>query len=263
MPLDVKDLTILLIEPSATQSKFLKNVMLNQSIEKVDVCMTGKDALAYAERQQPDLIISAMYFDDMNAIEFLKLLRNNTETQDLNFMLVSSETDKQMLDDIKQAGVLAVLPKPFDQRAFFTALNAAKDTIEVDHIELDDIDVESLKGLVVDDSLTARRHIIRLLNACGIEQTVEAENGLEAIEILKNETVDFILSDYNMPHMNGEELASYLMKSEYSYLPILMVSSEQDSSRLSAVRQAGVCALFDKTIDPASLKDALRAALNS
>jgi len=66
-----------------------------------------------------------------------------------------------------------------------------------------------------------------------------------------------------MPHMNGEELANYLINSEYSYLPILMVTSEQDSSRLSAVRQAGVCALFDKTIGPASLKDALRVALNS
>ena len=66
-----------------------------------------------------------------------------------------------------------------------------------------------------------------------------------------------------MPHMNGEELANYLRQSEYSYLPILMVTSEQDSSRLSAVRQAGVCALFDKTIVPASLKDALRAALSS
>ncbi|MGK0443760.1 MAG: two-component system chemotaxis response regulator CheY [Bermanella sp.] len=263
MPLDVKDLTVLLIEPSSTQSKFLKNVMGDQSILKVDVCTTGQDALEYAKKQQPDLIISAMYFDDMNAIEFLTFLRKDPDTQDLNFMLVSSETDKQMLDDIKQAGVLAVLPKPFDQRAFFTALNAAKDTIEVEHIELEEIDVESLIGLVVDDSLTARRHVVRLLKACGIEQIVEAENGLEAIEILKSQPVDFIISDYNMPHMNGEELANYLINSEYSYLPILMVTSEQDSSRLSAVRQAGVCALFDKTIGPASLKDALRVALNS
>lgn len=263
MPLDVKDLTVLLIEPSTTQSKYLKGVMGDESVFKVDVCTTGKDALEYAQKQQPDLIISAMYFDDMNAIELLKILRENPDTQDLNFMLVSSETDRQMLDQVKQAGVLAVLPKPFDKRAFFTALNAAKDTIEVEHMQLDDIDVESLKGLVVDDSLTARRHVTRLLHACGVEQIIEAENGLEAIEVLKSQPVDFIISDYNMPQMDGEELANYLMNSEYSYLPILMVTSEQDSSRLSAVRQAGVCALLDKTIGPASLKDALRAALNS
>ncbi|MFT5592537.1 MAG: two-component system chemotaxis response regulator CheY [Oceanicoccus sp.] len=263
MALDVKDLTVLLIEPSVTQSKFLINAMAHHGIVNVDVCSTGAHALEHAEVHQPDLIISTMYYDDMNAIELVTKLRNNPNTQDLNFMLVSSETDKKMLDDIKQTGVLAILPKPFDQRDFLTALNAAKDTIEVDSIELNDIDIESLKALIVDDSLTARKHIIRLLNACGVEQTVQAENGLEAIEILKTETVDFIISDYNMPHMNGEELANYLRQSEYSYLPILMVTSEQDSSRLSAVRQAGVCALFDKTIVPASLKDALRAALSS
>ncbi|GAA6134983.1 response regulator [Oceaniserpentilla sp. 4NH20-0058] len=263
MPLELKDLTVLLIEPSSTQSKYLLNVLSEQTIEKVDVCSTGLQALATAQKQQPDLIISTMYLDDMNAIELLKHLRQDEATQDLNFMLVSSETDMKMLDDIKQAGVLAVLPKPFDKRDLSTALNAARDTIEVDQIQLNDIDIDSLVGLIVDDSKTARRHVLKLLNACGIENTFEAENGLEAIEILKSETVDFIISDYNMPHMNGEELANYLRQSEYSYLPILMVTSEQDSSRLSAVRQAGVCALFDKTIGPASLKDALRAALNS
>lgn len=263
MPLEISDLTVLLIEPSSTQSKFLLNVLSEQGITKVDVCASGEKAMGLATSQQPDLIISTMYLDDMTAINLIKALRQNAETQDLNFMLVSSETDFNMLDEIKQAGVLAVLPKPFDKRDLATALNAARDTIEVDHIELNDIEVESLVGLIVDDSKTARRHVLKLLNACGVENTLEAENGLEAIDILKRETVDFIISDYNMPHMNGEELANYLSQSEYSYLPILMVTSEQDSSRLSAVRQAGVCALFDKSIGPASLKDALRAALNS
>lgn len=263
MPLEIKDLTVLLIEPSSTQSKYLINVLAEQTIDKVDVCATGKQALELASQQQPDLIISTMYLDDMTAIDLLKVLRNQQETQDLNFMLVSSETDLEMLDQIKQAGVLAVLPKPFDKRDLSTALNAARDTIDVDHIELDDIDVDSLVGLIVDDSKTARRHVLKLLNACGIEKTLEAENGLQAIEQLEKQNVDFIISDYNMPHMNGEELANYLKQSEYSYLPILMVTSEQDNSRLSAVKQAGVCALFDKTIGPASLKDALKAALNS
>lgn len=263
MPLEIQDLTILLIEPSSTQSKYLINMMHNAGINKVDICKTGVEALQFAQTNQPDLIISTMYFTDMTAIDLLKSLREKVDTQDLNFMLVSSETDLEMLDQIKQAGVLAVLPKPFDRRDFFTALHAAKDTIEVEHLDLNDIDVESLKGLIVDDSQTARRHISRLLHNCGIEQTVEAENGLQAIEILKEQTVDFIISDYNMPHMNGQELAEYLRQSEYSYLPILMVTSEQDSSRLSAVRQAGVCALFDKTISPSSLKESLRAALSN
>jgi len=263
MPLEIKDLTVLLIEPSSTQSKYLVNVLSEHGIDKVDVCGTGQQAIEMAASLQPDLIISTMYLDDMTAIELLKRLRQQHNTQDLNFMLVSSETDMDMLDQVKQAGVLAVLPKPFDKRDFATALNAARDTIEVNQLDLDEIEIESLVGLIVDDSKTARRHVLKLLNACGVEKIVEAENGLEAIEVLKIQNVDFIISDYNMPHMNGEELANHLKNSEYSYLPILMVTSEQDNSRLSAVKQAGVCALFDKTIGPASLKGALQSALNS
>lgn len=263
MSLQIQDLTILLIEPSSTQSKIITQVLAQEGVNKLDILSNGQQAVEYLKSYQPDLIISAMYFEDMTAIELLNNIRQHEHSQDLNFMLISSETSFEMIDPIKQAGVLAVLPKPFDQRDFRTALSAARDTLEVGSLDLDHLDVDGLKALVVDDSSTARRHIKKLLISCGIEQTVEAENGREAIEVLKKEQVDFIISDYNMPEMNGQELAEYLQKSEFSYLPMLMVTSEANSSRLSAVRQAGVCALFDKSIDPATLKNTLRNALNN
>ena len=203
-----------------------------------------------------------MYYPDMTAIQLLQTIRSNSETEDLNFMLISSETSFEMINPIKQAGVLAVLPKPFDRRDFKTALMAARDTLQVSSLELDVLDLDTLKGLIVDDSMTARKHISKLLASCGIESFLEAENGKQAIEILGSENVDFIITDYNMPEMNGQELAEYLQQSEYSYLPVLMVTSEANDSRLSAIRQSGVCALFDKTIDPSSLKSTLSNALN-
>jgi two-component system chemotaxis response regulator CheY len=262
MSLEIKDLTVLLIEPSNTQSKILKQVLTAEGICKIDIVGNGEQALTYLQGCHPDLVISTMYFDDMTAIELLNAIRERSDTMDINFMLVSSETNFNMINPIKQAGVLAVLPKPFDQRDFRTALIAARDTLEVSNLELENFDLESLKGLVVDDSKTARRHISKMLTACGVESLVEAENGKQAIIVLQNEKVDFIITDYNMPEMNGQELAEYLHGSEFSHLPVLMVTSESDDARLSAIRQAGVCALFDKTIDPASLKSTLTNALN-
>lgn len=261
MSLQIEDLTVLLIEPSSTQSKILKQVLNEEGINKLDLVATGAQALEYLEGCQPDLVISAMYYSDMTANELLTSMRNKSQTEDMNFMLISSETNFEVIDPIKQAGVLAVLPKPFDRRDFRNALNAARDTLEVSNLELESLDLDTLKGLVVDDSRTARRHMIKLLGSCGIDQCVEAENGKQAIDILSSQSVDFIITDYNMPEMNGKELTEYLKNSEFSYLPILMVTSEEDESRLSAVRQAGVCALFDKTIDPASLKNTLGNAL--
>ena len=262
MSLEIKDLTILLIEPSHTQSKILKQVLSDEGICKIDIVKSGHEAISYLDSCHPDLVISTMYFDDMTAIELLTSMRAKSNTMDINFMLVSSETSFNMINPIKQAGVLAVFPNPFDRRDFRTALIAAKDTLEVSNLELENFDLDTLKGLVVDDSSTARRHISKLLMACGVESLVEADNGKSAIEMLRNEPVDFIITDYNMPEMNGQELAEYLHGSEFSHLPVLMVTSESNDARLSAIRQAGVCALFDKTIDPASLKNTLTNALN-
>lgn len=262
MSLEIKDLTVLLIEPSNTQSKILKQVLSDEGICKIDIVGNGQEALSYLDACHPDLVVSTMYFDDMTAIELLTSMRNKADTQDINFMLVSSETSFNMINPIKQAGVLAVLPKPFARRDFRIALVAARDTLEVSNLELENFDLDTLKGLVVDDSSTARRHISKMLTACGVESLVEAENGKDAIEVLRNEAVDFIITDYNMPEMNGQELAEYLHSSEFSHLPILMVTSESNDARLSAIRQSGVCALFDKTIDPASLKATLTSALN-
>jgi two-component system chemotaxis response regulator CheY len=262
MPLQIQDLTVLLIEPSNTQSKILKKVLNEEGITKLDILTSGQEAIQYLQSSQPDLVISAMYFSDMTAIELLLQIRNEPLSQETNFMLISSETNFAKIDPIKQSGVLAVLPKPFDRRDFRTALNAARDTLEVSHLTLENLDLDNLRGLIVDDSKTARRHITKLLTSCGIDHCLHADNGREAIDLLHQEHIDFIITDYNMPEMNGQELAEYLSKSEFSYLPVLMVTSEADNSRLSAVRQAGVCALFDKTIDPASLKNALNNVLN-
>lgn len=262
MSINIQDLTILLIEPSSTQSKILKQVMEEEGINKLDILKSGKEALDYLESCHPDLVISAMYYDDMTAIELLNTIRSNPSTSDLNFMLISSETSFKMINPIKQAGVLAVLPKPFDKRDFRTALMAARDTLQVSNMELEHLDLDSLRGLIVDDSSTARRHIAKLLASCGVESYLQAENGKEAIDVLNQESVDFIITDYNMPEMNGQELAEYLQKSEFAYLPVLMVTSESDDHRLSAIRQSGVCALFDKTVDPSSLKSTLSNALN-
>lgn len=260
--LNLADLTVLLIEPSAMQAKIISNVLRAEGVSKIDFAETGTDAIRYLTGCQPDLIISAMYFSDMTAIELLHSIRAEAQTQDLNFMLISSETSFSMIDPIKQAGVLAVLPKPFNQRDIRLALIAARDTLEVNAIDLADIDIDSLHCLVVDDSKVARRHMRKLLQSCGIDQVSEAENGKEAINMLASMSVDFIITDYNMPEMNGQELVEYLAQSEYSYLPVLMVTSENDGGKLSAVRQAGVCALFDKTIDPASLRATLSNALS-
>jgi two-component system chemotaxis response regulator CheY len=260
--LGIQDLSILLVEPSSTQQKIIVQALTQQGITKLDSVTNGQKALAYSEKYHPDLMISAMHLPDMTAVQLIQAIRNDQDTENMNFMMISSETSFELVDGVKQAGAIAVLPKPFDHNDLKRALFAASDSMNEDILELDNLETDDLCALIVDDSKLARKHISRLLKGLDINNILEAENGKEAISRLADNPVDFIVSDYNMPEMNGEELLNFLKSSEYSYIPVIMVTSESETSRLSAIRQAGVCALFDKTIDTSSLKHILQNTLN-
>jgi two-component system chemotaxis response regulator CheY len=261
MSLSFSELSIVLIEPSKTQSKIIHQQLSSAGCTTIDICHDGQTALETMHQFSPDLVISAMHLPDMTATELLSTLRQNPITEDVAFMLVSSETAYRHVDPLLQSGVIATLPKPFEPEHLQKALKATTDSLGDNNLHLSSLDPEELTCLLVDDSKLARNHFKRLLNSMGIERIIEAENGQQAIEKLSESAIDFVISDYNMPEMNGRELMEYIQSSEYSYLPVLMVTSEKDGSRLNAVRQSGVCALFDKSVDSQSLKETLQKIL--
>jgi len=84
-----------------------------------------------------------------------------------------------------------------------------------------------MKILVVDDFGTMRRIIKNILRQIGYVNVFEAENGLSALEILRNEKIEFIISDWNMPEMPGIELLKTVRASEeWKDLPFLLVTAE-------------------------------------
>ncbi len=96
------------------------------------------------------------------------------------------------------------------------------------------------KVLVVDDSLSVRDSLSQLMSDGGFEVAV-ARDGLEAIDQLDKEQPDIVLTDLEMPRMNGLELASYMRKSEqWSGLPIIMVTSRTMAKHREQAAEAGV-----------------------
>ena len=84
-----------------------------------------------------------------------------------------------------------------------------------------------MKILVVDDFGTMRRIIKNILRQIGYVNIFEADNGLSALEVLKQEKIEFIISDWNMPEMPGIELLKAVRASEeWKDLPFLLVTAE-------------------------------------
>ncbi|MFQ5469657.1 MAG: response regulator, partial [Gammaproteobacteria bacterium] len=179
------------------------------------------------------------------------------------YMLISSETSFRALDPIRQAGAIAILPKPFEREQLEHALYNTVEIIDPQALEFEDQAPEELEVLVVDDSSTARRYIMRVLNGLGIEKITQAKNGVEAIEIMKGAYFDFIVTDYNMPEMDGQELVKQVRnQSAQASIPIIMVTSETDESRLAAVQNTGVSAICDKPFEPNTVRGLIENILH-
>src|SRR5579864_2349102 len=97
-----------------------------------------------------------------------------------------------------------------------------------------------LRVLIVDDSAGARVHIRSVLEGLGLVQMAEAADGAEAVALVARQPFDLIVTDYNMPYMDGRGLVGYLKQNPATAsVPIIMVTSEQDAGKLAAVRQLG------------------------
>jgi len=252
----ISDLLLLLVEPSSTQRKVIMGYLEELGIVNVDVAESADDAITLMTKVVPDLVISAMHLPDMTGADMLEKMRNTSGLSQIPFLLISSETHYRYLEPIRQAGVIAILPKPFELDQLRSALKASIDFIDPAQLELADISTNDLLVLLVDDSRLARKHIRRVLEDMGVENIIEAENGANAVEIIKDNHCDIIITDYNMPEMDGKEFAEYVrQESNQRSIPILMVTSESDESRLAMVEQVGVSAICDKPFEPNSIRE--------
>jgi len=109
--------------------------------------------------------------------------------------------------------------------------------------------------LIVDDFSTMRRIIKNLLRDLGFTNTLEADDGLTALPILKAGGVDFLVTDWNMPGMQGIDLLKTVRADEaLSSLPVLMVTAETKREQIIEAAQAGVNGYIVKPFTAATLK---------
>jgi len=258
----IGELVVLLVEPSPTQQKIITGHLSQLGVTRVEWEQSAGAALERMRRANPDLVISAMHLPDMTGSELIENMRLSSDLGDIPFMLISSETDVRYLTPLRQAGVIAILPKPYELDQLKRALFTTVDYLEPDTEDLEDFPVGELRVLIVDDSITSRHHISRLFNRLGIVKISEAVNGKQAVELINNQYFDLVVTDYNMPEMDGKELTEYIRdQSKQASIPILMITSESDSGRLAAVQQSGVSAICDKPFDPKTIKRVLKTSV--
>jgi two-component system chemotaxis response regulator CheY len=257
------DLIVYLVEPSAVQARMITSVLTQVGVRSVRHFENGGQMFQILHDAPPSLVISALYLSDMQGTELVALLRQDSATEHTPFILISSETRPHVLDPVRQSGVCGILPKPFTEAQLRTALRNTLDYLDADStLDVDPMELEALKVLLVDDSSTARGFNRRVLENLGISNFVEAQNGREGIAIIQDSMVDLVVTDYNMPELDGKGLVDFIRQQSWQKdVPILMVTSESDYGRLSAIEDAGVSGICDKPFEPATVRALLTKIL--
>ncbi|WP_034293364.1 chemotaxis response regulator CheY [Herbaspirillum sp. RV1423] len=114
------------------------------------------------------------------------------------------------------------------------------------------------KFLVVDDFSTMRRIVRNLLKELGYTNVDEAEDGVQALQKLRSDQFDFVVSDWNMPNMDGLTMLQEIRKDPaLSKLPVLMVTAEAKKENIVAAAQAGANGYVVKPFTAATLDEKL------
>lgn len=116
--------------------------------------------------------------------------------------------------------------------------------------------------LAVDDSTTMRQMVTFTLTSAG-HKVIEAKDGEEAIKLVQTNKFDLIITDVNMPIMNGLELVKALRAlPDYKFTPMLVLTTESDNQKKAEGKEAGATGWIVKPFNPEVLLSVLKKVLN-
>ncbi len=250
-PIPVLPITVLIVEPSRVQASIIKGYLQEHALTVVGTATNGNDAIEAVRKLRPRVVVAAMHLADRNGVELAQQIRSEFQTHAPGFLLITSETDGESAS-LSQLNRVLTLPKPFTAKQMIDALNlvtGASTPLPTTGKKKRD----KLRVLIVDDSTPARMHVRAVLQSLGFSQFLECPDGAHAIAVAAREICDLIVTDYNMPLMDGRALVSYLKQNPATAaIPIVMVTTESDSRVLDPVRKLGVEAIIEKAF-PASI----------
>ncbi len=116
--------------------------------------------------------------------------------------------------------------------------------------------------VVVEDFNTSRQVIKNTLQSLGLI-VFEAADGRDALRFFDGRKIDMVISDFNMPNMNGAELVTYIRgMNEYRYIPIFMLSTDTSIEKQNRAKEAKITCWIKKPFDVTEFKKLVQKALS-
>jgi signal transduction histidine kinase/DNA-binding response OmpR family regulator/integral membrane sensor domain MASE1 len=259
---------VLVVDDNGTNRRILEG-MLRQWEMKPKCVENGQEALAElsAARRMSEpyaLILSDLHMPGMDGFGLVERIRQQPELPTAVIMLLTSTRHREDAERLKQLGVPAYLLKPIRQselREAVARILCSRETPQLapastrgtrDHSE-------ALHILLVEDNLVNQRVASRLLEKRGHRVAV-AENGIQALKALEQETYDLVLMDVQMPEMDGLEATAKIREKERHstrHQPVVALTARAMKGDLEHCLSAGMDGYLSKPIRPEELDDLL------
>jgi len=227
---------ILIIDSSSTVRMVIKKALstLNANIHEAP---DGQKGLEVALSRPFDLYITDFDLPELDGVSLCKHLKKHKRTQTIPILMVSNLISEEHMSRGFDAGVSGYISK---QEIQTQLLMLVKETIEQSNFR------HARTIEVVDDSASIRRIVGSGLSQMGF-QVITAENGKLGLECAKENNPDLILSDIDMPEMNGFEFCRAVNSDErLANIPFVVMSTNSDRSHMKRIMQNGAAAYIVK-----------------
>jgi CheY-like chemotaxis protein/HPt (histidine-containing phosphotransfer) domain-containing protein len=247
---DFQGKRLLIVDDSALYRSILKKYFAPLQVE-IDEAAGGREALDLLSVRRYDLVIMDLNMPSMSGYETVeRLRRGEAGPQSCSVPVVAHSSESVMTARSKSenAGMQAFIAKPCSQAELISSLRSVLDTIPERNYPGSPF--SGRKVLLVDDSALNRDLLAMYLRDSGIEVTV-SDSGAEALNILRNQDFELLITDIHMPGMDGLELTRTIRSSrseQLCRLPIIGLSGAVEEEVVA--RKAGMNDFRIKTDSP-------------
>jgi PAS domain S-box-containing protein len=254
----MKPRVVLVIEDNPVTQKLVRLTLGNDGFNVIEAS-DGAEALALVSRTPPDLILQDLLLPDMDGFELVSRLRGMRELDGVPIIAFSGFLSRLEYGRAAAAGFTDFLPKPVEPSRLLQTVRA--------HLPLDLTTPAKTGGgrrvLVVDDD-PVQLKLARLRLAALDWAVTTATDGVEALEILKREGTDVVISDVLMPRLDGFGLCVAVRRDPgLSQLPVILVSSNYvEAADRELARSMGATAFVVRTPELTDFIRALDAAVS-
>ena len=240
---------VVIVEQSRLQAAMITRLLKDFGIHEVLACASGTEALEALALIPTGIVLISLQLPDMSGLLLAERIREGLRWSRVTAIIMTSDAVVPSFQEaVSHLGRVGLIQKPFDSATL-------ADTIcKLQRAELDETlafnGLASRRVLIVDDSSIARKSIQKTLTELGFVNFTTADDGKPAVELMRQQDFDLVITDYTMPDMNGRDLVAWIrQQSRQKAVPIVMVTTEYEPAKLAEVYQLGVSAICGKSFD--------------